>query len=208
MSLVDITGVRFGRYTVVKRAPNDKNGSAMWVCRCDCGTEKIVRGASLRSGAVVSCGCFHKDDLKCRLTTHNMSNTRIREIWNCMKQRCSNPRNTAYKYYGGRGVSVCDEWKNDFSSFLSWALNNGYTDDLTLDRIDTNGNYEPSNCRWISRAEQQNNTRYVRHFTINGETKSLAEWCRIYGVPHERVRWRVVEKGWDILDALTTPPTR
>ena len=100
---------------------------------------------------------------------------------------------------------MCDEWKNNFVVFQQWALSNGYTNELTLDRIDVNGNYEPSNCRWVTRKVQQNNNRRNLNFTINGETKTLAQWCEIYGVPHERTRSRVVNRGWNILDALTIP---
>lgn len=208
MPFVDMTGKRFGRYTVIKRVENDKHGNAVWLCRCDCGNEKNVVGRSLRSGVVVSCGCYHKDDIRVRETTHNESKTRLFHIWQKMKSRCYNAKNKFYSYYGGRGISVCDEWKDDYSAFSAWSKSNGYDDTLTIDRIDHDGNYCPQNCRWVSRKVQQNNTRYTHLFTINGETHSIAEWCRIYNVPHERVRQRVVNKGWDILDALTVPPKR
>ena len=205
MAVKDLTGMRFGRYTVIRRVENDKHANAVWLCRCDCGNEKAVVGSALRKGAVVSCGCYHKEDVSKRFTKHGMAKTRIRNIWNHVKQRCTNPNDRAFPYYGGRGITVCEEWKNDFVSFYNWAMQNGYTDELTLDRIDTNGNYCPSNCRWVTRKEQQNNTRYVHNYTINGKTKSIAEWCRIYNAPYERVRRRVVDEGWNIVDAMTAP---
>ena len=123
-----------------------------------------------------------------------------------MKRRCYNPNYKFYSYYGARGIKMCDDWRNNFVSFQQWALSHDYADNLTLDRIDVNGDYEPLNCRWVTRKIQQNNNRRNRNFTINNETKTLAQWCEIYGVPHERTRNRVINKGWDILDALTTPP--
>ena len=204
MAVKDMEGKRFGRLTVLYRMENDKHRNAVWMCRCDCGVEKPIVGNALRKGVVVSCGCYHRDRVTEMFTTHGMSKTRIRNIWNHVKQRCINPNNDAYKYYGGRGICICEEWKS-FPAFLEWSMNNGYDEDLTIDRIDTNGNYEPNNCRLVSRKVQQNNTRHTRLYTINGETKSIAEWCRKYGVPHERVRVRVVDKGWDIEKALTTP---
>ncbi|MBQ2055435.1 MAG: hypothetical protein II489_03965 [Bacteroidaceae bacterium] len=125
-----------------------------------------------------------------------------------MKRRCYNPNNKFYAYYGVRGISICDEWLNDFTSFRDWAVSAGYDETLTIDRIDSDGNYEPSNCRWISRKAQVNNRRSNRFYEINGERKTIAEWCEIYNVPHERTRRRVVNDGWDILDALTTPPLK
>ena len=205
MGAIDMTGKRYGMLTVIRYAGHNKNGNRVWECKCDCGTIKMIEGSPLRKGITVSCGCYHKRDITERETIHGMSDTRLHNIWNHMKQRCSNKNNTAYKYYGGRGITVCNEWSNDFMSFYSWAMQNGYTEELTIDRIDTNKGYDPSNCRWVSRKVQMNNRNAVHKFTINGETKSIAEWCRIYNVPHERVRRRVMNEGWDIVTALTTP---
>lgn len=206
MPAKDITGMRFGRYTVIERVENDKHGNAVWLCRCDCGKEKKVIGASLRKGVVVSCGCYHKEKLKQTQTTHGESKSRLFEIWRCMKSRCYNKNHKNYDYYGGRGIIVCEDWKNNYVAFAEWARNNGYAENLTIDRIDVDGNYEPSNCRWVSRKEQMENTRVSHIYTINGESKCLSEWCKVYNVPHERVRSRVINRGWNIIDALTTPP--
>ena len=144
----DLTGQCFGRLTVLEFVPTEDKRT-YWRCRCDCGNICIVWGANLKKGATKSCGCNYKK--------HGLTYRRIYTIWASMKQRCLNPNNTHYKIYGGRGIGVCDEWKNDVAAFEKWALINGYDDNLTLDRIDVNGNYEPSNCRWISLREQQRN---------------------------------------------------
>ena len=206
MPYKDISGQRFGRYTVLRYVGNDKHGCALWECKCDCGVVKTVLGSSLRRGLIVSCGCYHKEDLANRLTTHGMTHTRIREIWNCIKQRCLNPNNTAYQYYGGRGITICDEWKTDFSSFSKWAMENGYDDTLTIDRIDTNKGYDPSNCRWVSRKVQMNNRRCTPHYEMNGESHTIAEWCEIYNLSHKLVSKRVKKLGWSLDKALLTPP--
>lgn len=203
----DLTGKRFGRYTVIRREDNNKHGASMWLCECDCGKRKIVMGQHLRGGHTLSCGCYSKELLIKNKTKHNKSYSRIYHEWQYIKRRCYNPNYKYYSYYGGRGITICDEWLSDFANFQTWALSNGYDDTLTLDRIDSNGNYEPNNCRWSTRKEQQNNRSTNLFFTIDGETKTLSQWCDIYNVPHERTRHRV-KKGWDILDALTTPPNK
>ena len=206
--LKDLTGMQFGRLTVIDRASNTKDGSARWNCVCSCGTKKTIMGSSLLRGATVSCGCYQKEMIIRKQTTHGQTHTRLFHVWQHMRNRCYNENYKFYNYYGGRGISVCDEWRDDFVPFMNWAKSNGYSDDLTLDRIDTNGNYEPSNCRWISRADQMNNTRLTKKYTMTGETHSIAEWCRIYNVPHERTRHRLVVRGWSIEDALTVPPLK
>ena len=204
-NVVDMTNKKFGRLTVLQRAENDRHGNACWLCECDCGSQKVVLGSSLRKGLTVSCGCYHKDEITKRSTTHNSSRTRLFREWQYMKRRCYNPNYKYYSYYGKKGITVCEEWKNDFVAFQQWSLSNGYSDNLTLDRINSDGNYEPSNCRWVTRKVQQNNRSSNIKITINGETKTLAQWCEIYNVPHERTRNRIVNKGWNAIDALTTP---
>ena len=205
MSVIDITGKRFGRLVVLSRAENDRHDIAQWLCRCDCGVEKVVRGASLRSGVILSCGCLCRERHR---HTHDESKTRLFRILQYVKGRCYNQNNSAYQYYGGRGISVCQEWRESFVTFRDWALANGYSDDLTLDRIDADGNYEPSNCRWVDRKTQMRNQRDSLKYTIDGITRNLADWCDIYNVPYERTRHRVVNLKWDIVAALTTPPLK
>jgi len=136
---------------------------------------------------------------------HGMTNTRLHHIWKSIKQRCYNPNNNRYSNYGGRGITVCDEWRNSFNAFYEWAMANGYADDLTIDRKDTNGNYEPSNCCWATQKEQQNNRRNNCLITHNGETHTLAEWAAITGLKYQTIQRRL-KTGWNIKDALTIKP--
>lgn len=163
MKTKDMLGQRFGKLTVIAFAGVDENNKAEWKCRCDCGNEVIVTGGNLRSGNTTSCGCVHKKQLSERnsklLTTHGMSKTRLYTIWTDMKQRCGNPNDKYYYLYGGRGISVCSEWKSNFKSFAEWALANGYQDNLSIDRIDNDKGYCSDNCRWATAKEQANNKR-------------------------------------------------
>ena len=130
--------------------------------------------------------------------------TRLQVIYNCMKQRCYNPHRTQYKNYGGRGIIVCEEWKNSFKNFKDWAMKNGYKDNLTIDRINTNGNYEPSNCRWATVKEQQRNKRTNTHLTCNGKTLLIQEWSELTGLSTSRICLRL-KAGWSVEKALLTP---
>ena len=157
--LIDLIGKQFGRLTVTRRASNDKNGLSRWCCVCSCGASVIVRGQDLRRGRQVSCGCWKDENTSARDRTHGHSGTRLHRIWKNMKSRCYNPRVKSYKDYGAKGVRLCEEWKDSFSAFYSWAMSHGYQDELTIDRINPAGNYEPNNCRWATRAEQSKNKR-------------------------------------------------
>ena len=153
-------GKRFGRLLVVGReiVPN-KRKVYEWVCVCDCGNIISVEGHKLRNGNTRSCGCLKIDLLRQRSTKYEVKNSRIYHIWQNMKQRCTNNNHPAFPYYGGRGIVVCEDWFNNFDAFQLWALSNGYEEGLTIDRVNNNGNYEPSNCRWVTMAVQNTNKR-------------------------------------------------
>lgn len=158
----DITGQIFGRLTAIECVGSNNWNRCLWLCKCSCGNTKIVDGSSLRMGRTRSCGCLDREKhiTHPNRTTHGQCGTRIYRIWKAMKNRCLNPNTPDYKrWYGSNGITVCEEWKNDFSSFYEWSMANGYRDDLSIDRIDPSGNYEPSNCRWADAKTQANNKR-------------------------------------------------
>lgn len=140
-------------------------------------------------------------------TIHGMSHSRLYRIWNSMKQRCLNPNTISYPRYGYRGISVCQEWENSFKSFYDWAMTHGYSDELSIDRIDNNGNYEPLNCRWATNKEQQNHTSYNRLYTYNGETLSVMQWAEKSGI-HPNMIYKRLNRGWNIEKTLTTKSLR
>ncbi len=199
----DLTGQRFGRISVIKRAEN-KGKQVAWLCLCDCGAEFVTRSDNITSGATQSCGCFNREQSSKKHRRHGGSGTRLYAIWIKVKSRCNDTNNDRYSDYGGRGITVCQEWQDSFEAFRDWSLANGYSDDRTIDRKDVNGNYEPSNCRWITNQEQQNNRRDNHYIAHNGETHTITEWARIRGLSENALVHRI-QRGWDVDMALNTP---
>ena len=198
----ELIGKRFGKLTVmaVNRKKKTTRTRIYCMCQCECGNIKEIVYDSLKNGETTSCGCIkHINAAK------NLQNTkeRLYRIWNMMKDRCYNSNNIAYKNYCN--INVCDEWKESFNNFFTWAINHGYYSELTLDRINSNGNYEPNNCRWITAKAQNNNKTNNIMITLHNMTKTLAEWSTIYNIEYSIVRKRIVELKWDPGKALTTP---
>ena len=196
-------GTRFGMLTIIKEVePYYYNGhpQRQFLCQCDCGKTSVTTLSRLRVGMAQSCGCKKGGKPKLGVPTH----TRLHHIWTSIKQRCYYTRSISYKNYGGRGIIMCDEWKNNYLSFYNWAMNNGYNDSLTIDRIDYDGNYEPSNCRWATKEEQAQNKRNNIVLELNGERHTISEWSRITGIKAGALQSRKYA-GWSDEKTLTTP---
>lgn len=201
--IIDLTGKKFGKLTVIKISSNrEKNGSLRWICKCECGNVKEIRGSHLKSGLTTSCGCKTKI-----FRDKNTKNIPLYATRATMIARCYNPHNQKYKRYGARGITVCEEWRKSFLSFYTWAHENGYRKGLTLDRINNDGNYEPSNCRWATPKQQANNASFNRIIEYNGEKHNLCEWSAITGVKRETIAHRL-NKGWETGKALFKKPKR
>lgn len=194
----DLTGRRYGMLTVVKMCKHKSGEPVKWICKCDCGNEKIAKGVYLKNGKTSHCGCN-------KPYSYRLSYPRLYRIWTDMKQRCNNPNNDRAYDYGSRGIKVCKEWEYSFESFAKWALNNGYSDKLTLDRKDVNGNYEPSNCQWITSFAQMSNMRNNVNLKYNGEIQTLSEWCRRLNMNYGTISYRL-KRGWSVEDAFEKPP--
>lgn len=197
----DLTGQKFGRLIVLGFSHYIK-AAAVWDCKCECGNTKKIRMRCLLSGDTKSCGCIGKFT-----TTTGFNNDRIYKCWNHMIDRCTNPKSDRYKNYGARGIKVCDEWANDYHTFREWAIKNGYSEKLSIDRIDVNGNYEPSNCKWSTEKEQMNNMTRNHFYEYNGKKQTIAQWAEEYGMTYRQLEQRL-RTGWDIESALTRPIQR
>lgn len=206
----DLTNKTFGYLTVIRQEGINNQNRAMWLCRCICGNEKRISSHDLQN-KTISCGCI---GAKMRLknlekgrgwnkksepylsrpkqkTKSKNPYKRLNKIWDGMKSRCYNNKHIHFNSYGGRGIKICTEWLTDFSSFKKWAIENGYDDNLCIDRIDFNGNYEPSNCRWVTYKQNSNNTRRNHLITIDGETRTLQQWADMYGINNTTISERI-----------------
>lgn len=200
-------GQRFGRLVVIRKAGKANSHGVLWECKCDCGKIKLTRSNYLTIGATTSCGCYASEcsAKKARKMgeehiTHGMTRTRLYRIWNAMKNRCRYPSQRMYPIYGGKGICVCDEWK-EFEPFKNWAYENGYAENLCIDRIDGNKNYCPENCRWVTQKQNNRNKKNLIYLTVKGETKLLVDWAKETGQQKTKLYYRHYA-GWNDRDVV------
>lgn len=201
-----LIGKRFGRLIVISRGTKTNKS---FVCKCDCGNMCEVLSDNLKKGDTKSCGCYHKEMLPYNRRTHGESKSRLYKTWKCMRARCNNKNNKSYKWYGGRGIKVCDEWDKSYEPFRNWAIENGYDPEkpsasCSLDRINNDGDYTPDNCRFVSTKVQHRNTSRNIFMTYNGKTQTVMDWAAETGINYGTLRNRVMS-GWSTEDALKTP---
>ena len=200
----NLQGMKFGRLMPIKYLYTNARKKAVWLCKCDCGKKIEVESDRLATGNTKSCGCLHSDESKKRAKLMIEAKTKYRRIYekelahifHAMKSRCYNPECKAYKNYGGRGITIFQDWLDDFNNFYEWSIKNKYEKSLSIDRINVNGNYEPTNCRWVTNLQQQNNRRNNHFITLNEQTHTCAEWSRITGIPAGTITDRI-RRGWD-----------
>lgn len=199
----DMTGMRFGNAVVISREGVSSDRHYLWKCVCDCGKEFLARGSDLKRGRIISCGCVRERNLSFGINRrHGMKKTRLYSIWRNAKTRCNNSHSPQYRNYGARGISFYEPWRDNFDIFASWAFDNGYSDNLELDRIDNEKGYSPDNCRWVTRTVNASNKRTNHLINFHGITHTIAEWSRITGVPAATIRSRL-NKGLSIEEALS-----
>ncbi len=197
----NMIGKKFNRLTVLEEMPIRKDRKKVYKCRCDCGNITYAVGTRLRHGNIKSCGCLVSEVSKRVNTKHGKRNTRLYNIWYEMKRKCYKPNRRDYKYYGARNIKVCDEWLNNFMNFYNWSIENGYQDNLTIDRIDVDGNYEPSNCRFVDMKMQSNNRRSNVLLTYNGKTQTMAQWAEELHLSYATIKHRHA-RGWSDKECL------
>lgn len=198
----DLRGKRCGKVIVVSfDHTNEAKTQTYWKCQCDCGNTTVLSRNQLLFNTCPNCGCTKRNanrPKRLNVKTHHMTGSRIYHIWKSMRYRCStkNKESRDYRDYVLRNIKVCEEWQNNFESFYQWAMSNGYRDDLSIDRIDNDGDYCPENCRWVSNTVQQRNRRKTVYLTYKGQTKALSEWCEIYGLKMKTCYGRLHQYGW------------
>lgn len=190
----NLQGLIFGEWLVLEKNGNTKDNHIKWLCKCSCGREFNVSSHDLKSGKSTKCKF-------CKSKTHGLCYTRIYKTYRNMLNRCFNENDCNYKDYGNRGITMCNEWRNDFMNFYNWAMQNGYNDNLEIERINNNDGYSPTNCRWATRKEQTRNTRRNKMFTLDGQTLTLTDWCIKLNINYERTRGRL-RNGWKFEDAI------
>jgi hypothetical protein len=194
---IDLTGQRFNQLVALEYITTNR-----WLFLCDCGNKKVITSPNVKSGGIVSCGC-HRERNRVK---HGLTNHPLYYIHKNMLTRCYKVNSQDYFWYGQRGIIVCDEWRNNFQSFYDWAIQYGYSQSLTLDRIDTDGNYGPDNCRWLDRLGQANNRRNTKKITYNNQEYTLTELVDLIGKVNRRIAYgRINRFGWDPIEAITTP---
>lgn len=212
MAKLDLKGKKFGRLTTIEECGKDDRKQILWLCECECGNKIKTTAYRLNKGKTRSCGCLMSDINKKQAKilgennkTHGLSNSRIYKTYRGIKDRCLNHNDMHYSDYGGRGVYICEEWLGDngFVEFYSWAMCNGYDDSLTIDRIDVNGNYDPSNCRWVNLKTQANNKRRNRFIEYNGEIKTLAQWSDHFGINRVTLAARMDRCGMSFEEVIS-----
>lgn len=203
--IIDLVGQKFNHLTAIYSI-SDPNNGRLWYCRFDCGKTKKnpVSGYALKANKIKDCGCIKKPS---GMYKHGKSNTKIYNVWTAMKQRCLKENDRAYVNYGGRGIAVYEEWLS-FIPFYEWAMNSGYKEGLTLERIDNDGNYEPPNCTWIPKSEQTSNRRINKHITYKGKTKIMKDWAKELGFDYHVIQSRITKLGWSIEKAFETPANK
>lgn len=203
VSLQGVAGHKFHRLTLLNEAAERRNGRVVWDCQCDCGNKIIARLAQLKSGNTKSCGCLNKElTVQRNIATalHGMTDSRTFVSWDSMKQRCLNTNHKSYGDYGGRGITVCERWLESFNNFL--ADMGERPEGKSLDRIDNDKGYEPTNCRWATHVEQGNNRRSSRLLTHAGKTQTAIQWAREYGLGPKTLLYRL-KAGWSLKESLT-----
>lgn len=213
----DITGMQFNDWTVIAEHGRNKSGGAMFLCRCVCGTDRIVEGRSVRIGTSKGCGCRRSANAleasKKATLKHGGKGERLYGVWTGMKERCNNPNSKFYSRYGGRGINICDEWNASYKAFREWAIHHGYDSnatkyECTIDRIDNDAGYSPENCVWVTQKKQCNNRSSNHLVTFNGISRTLSEWSEVTGIRKDTLRRRLCIYKWSVERALTEPPRK
>lgn len=200
-----LAGMKFGKLTAIRPTENRaSSGSVVWECQCDCGNKTFVNAPTLNGGKTISCGCARMERVLLSITKHGQSYTKLYGVWGGIKERCFNSNSKSYENYGGRGITVCAEWKDDFLTFKEWAMRNGYKQGLSIDRKNNNLGYYPENCQWADKKTQQNNRRANHFISLNGVKKTVKQWEEITGIKANTIIRRI-RSGWASERAILTP---